>query len=111
MGAPGNVLIAAREASPAPGVTGATFDGNDGIWAGVPGGLQLVLREGDQAPGTPSGVTFSTGNALLANATGQVAVVGNLKQTGSVTVDNDKCIWAGTPGSLVLAAREGSQAP
>src|SRR5258706_157253 len=81
------------------GSGGVTVDNNEGIWAGVPGGVQLVQREGDQAPGTSSGVTFDSFNAPLANANGQIAVLGFLKQSGSVTTDNDKGIWAGTPGS------------
>jgi hypothetical protein len=76
--------------------------------------LRVVVLSGDAAPGGAPGVGFSSvdlgfGFAYLNNA-GQVAFMAN--QTGpGVMAANDRGIWAGSPGALALAAREGDAAP
>lgn len=132
------VEVVAVTGDPAPGTGGATFDSfatsvslnnsaevlffafvegvgvdasNDhGIWHGAAGALQLVAREGDPAPDTPAGTLFSQLSAARLDQQGGVAFHGRLAGLG-VTPDNDEGVWAGTPGSLVLVAREGDPAP
>ncbi len=140
-GLPGSIQLVAREGIAAPGTTGvfgpnswtAPFgvnasgvvaftasltgfgiDGtnNTGIWTGLPGSVALAARAGNPAPGTPAGTVFSGGmqNWLMLNDAGQIVFRANLAGPG-VTTANDAGIWAGTPGSLQMVAREGEVAP
>ncbi len=83
--------------------------------------IETVALTGVQAPGAPAGVTYlaffhhPTTNAIALtqpglNISGQVGFTGFLGGAG-VTSANDLALWAGSPGSLVMAAREGSPAP
>jgi hypothetical protein len=119
------VLNAAGHAAFLAGLTGNGVDDTNsrGMWAGATDDLQLIVRSGEQAPGTPAGARFSTFNAPVLNANGQVAFVGNLVMTpgggrgqppgdpalyGFVTATNDRGIWAtDANGMLQLIVREG----
>jgi hypothetical protein len=81
--------------------------------------MELVAREGTQAPGAPAGAVFDDFfSATFAfqphlNENGQVLLhEATLKQgTGGVDSTNRSGIWMGSPGSLALVARMGSQVP
>ena len=89
-------------------VSGTT--NNVGLFMGSPGNLQLVVREGMNAPGTDAQFqAFQTSNAII-NNNGQVMFQGILTG-GTSTTANDTGVWMGTPGNLVLVAREGDAAP
>jgi len=92
-------------------LTGAGVDGtNDvGIWKGAPGAWTLVARTGAAAAGMDAGVVFSGLNAPALNDSGDVAFVAYVTGSG-VEDENDSAIWAGAPGALQLALREGAQA-
>ena len=90
--------------------TGVTPSNNAANWVGLPGALALLAREGSQAPGTPPGTLFATPDQPFINDSGNVVFSSPLTGTG-VTPTNDRGVWAGTPGSIVLVAREGNQAP
>jgi hypothetical protein len=106
------VLNAGGQAAFRSGLSGTGVDGlNDtGIWIGVSGNLTLVARAGSQAPGTASGINFRQNLSLVPslNDAGQVAFSGDL--TDSAT-NGTSGIWAGSPGSLHLVARQAAQAP
>lgn len=75
-------------------------------------GSQVVFRRGDAAPGVPGAVLqTSSDSSMCLSDSGRVAFQCAMLQTGSVTATNDTGIWAGTPGNLVLVAREGDVAP
>lgn len=85
------------------------------LWSGTPGSLGMLARENFAAPGLGSAV-FAVGAftsaGLAINPAGQSAFFANLRTAvGGVTAANDRTLWVGTPGSLTLAAREGSAAP
>jgi hypothetical protein len=138
-GAPGNLMILAREGAPAPGtpagvsygfvgfvlplnapgqsayfgfLTGAgVSDANNiGLWSGAPGGVALLARTGDQAPGTAAGVNYAGLGDPIINDANQSLFVGSLTGPG-VTSANDVGIWLGAPGSVALVVREGNPAP
>jgi hypothetical protein len=71
----------------------------------------VVMRRGDAAPGVP-GANLGTVNAASLGFTdsGRVAFQCSLVN-GGVTATNDSGIFTGTPGNLVLVAREGDVAP
>ena len=131
-GAAGGVQLLARESQAAPGTGAGVFFSdfyynpvlNDsgvcafpatltgpgvgvadyaGLWTGQPGSLALLARLGAPAPGA-AGETFVTLNPPRLSATGHCLFTG----TTSVTGDG---IWAGIPGSVVLVALVGAQAP
>jgi hypothetical protein len=99
--------------------TGVTADDDTGIWTNVNSSMELVAREGTQAPGAPAGAVFDDFfSATFAfqphlNENGQVLLhEATLKQgTGGVDSTNRSGIWMGSPGSLALVARMGSQVP
>jgi hypothetical protein len=91
-----------------PGVNGS----NDfGTWFVDPSGsIEKIYRFGDVAPGT-GGAIFSL-QAGFANigADGTIAHRSGLSGAG-VTTTNNKGIWAGTAGNMLLHARTGTVAP
>ncbi len=140
-GQPGAVQPVAREGLTAPGTGNATwanllgafriargsdqiaFDGtiagadpahDGGIWAGLAASLALVRREGDPVPGLP-GVVYADMAGITRidpslNGAGSVAFRAFLAG-GGATETNDEALFMGTPGSIVLVAREGDAAP
>jgi len=97
---------------------GATLTGlgigsqNDaGIWAGLPAAVQLAARKGAVPPGIANAsVQFSDFGAPAVDASGAVAFNGAMTGLG-IGEFNDTGIWAGAPGVLRLAAREGNVPP
>jgi len=84
---------------------------DEGIWTGLPGGLQLAAREGAAAPGAGAGVLFAGSFGFpVINASGQLAFKANLSGAG-VNATNGTGVWTGAAGGLVMAARAGNQAP
>ena len=138
MGRPGNLSLAAREGSSAPGTGGAAystlsqplidtdgniayvgtlvgsgiyFSNNRGLWVGsTGGGIQLAARTGDVAPGTGGAGTFDFVSESTLIAGGKVSFYGSLASSSLYNGLNDDGIWAGAVGSLQLVAREGTQA-
>jgi hypothetical protein len=100
-------IMAFRAAINGPGVTAAN---NSVIYMGTPSSPQLVLRTGTQAPGLPAGVNFSVFGVPELNSAGQIALAADLTGPG-VTLNNEAAIFAGSPSSLSLIAREGIQVP
>ena len=91
-----------------PGVNGS----NDfGTWfVGPSGSIEKIYRLGDVAPGTGGAVfSFQAGFANI-GADGTIAHRSGLSGAG-VTTSNNKGIWAGTAGNMLLHARTGSVAP
>jgi hypothetical protein len=88
--------------------------GNDqAIYLGnIGGGFTMVLRKGDLAPGTTGGETIASMNNSSYSITDSSYVTFMASLAGpNVTTANDGCIYVGTPGNLVLVAREGDAAP
>ena len=100
------------------GLNSTTY--KSGIWREeIDNGLTLVVRAGDPAPGVPLNLKFSNffhssngdGNALPFNASGKVAIIGELSGPG-IHSANDSGIWSeGMSSGLRLVAREGDEAP
>lgn len=88
--------------------------GNDqAIYLGdIGANFSMVLRKGDPAPGTTGGETIGSMNnsSYSISDTGYVTFMASLTGPG-VSTANDGCIYGGTPGNLVLIAREGDPAP
>lgn len=89
--------------------TGISGTNNSGLWAGYRGSLALYAREGFAAPGVESTAQFSGFLDPILNEHGFIAFPGTLR--GSVVASNDAGIWAGLPGQVQLAAREGNPVP
>lgn len=77
------------------------------LYFGLPNQLSLVMQSGvTQVPGMPTGAYwFPITNAEL-NDRGTIAFTGFARWPGA-SVNQDQGIWAGSPGSLQLIAREG----
>ncbi len=69
-----------------------------------------VAKEGDAAPGTAPGTTFDVFRNTRINDNGQVRFTAILTGPG-VDSSNNQGIWVGSPGALLLVARQGQQAP
>jgi hypothetical protein len=135
----GGLKLIAREGFAAPGVAGGQYsrlgnpvlnsagqtaffsvldgigingDGSNdrGIWVGSPNSLALVARAGSAAPGIAAGGVYVDFEDPVLNSSGQMAFNGFVTGTG-ITANNNEGLWAGSPGSLALVAREGSAAP
>ncbi|MCH8042671.1 MAG: tandem-95 repeat protein [Planctomycetes bacterium] len=134
----GQLILAAREGDPAPGVgdgvilgsvfshvvngsgetvfvssfsgPGVTSDDDVGLWTNAGGALHLVAREGDSAVGAGSGQQFRSFAEATINDAGRVAFHGFLRGSG-VTSRNDLGIWLTGQGRIALVAREGNAAP
>lgn len=127
----GPLTMAAREGQLAPGAGGAAFvdfegtlvngagqvmfratldDGGTGLWAGPAAGVSLAARNGSAAAGTSGEfANFIVGDY---NDQGRLAFHAGLATgVGGVTAADDRGIWAGAPGGLVLVAREGDTGP
>lgn len=79
---------------------------NDGaIWVGSPGSLAIAAREGDVAPGAGTD-TWTGFSGTRINGSGDVAFHGTLDDGGA----GGEGIWAGSPGSVALVARDGDAA-
>ncbi len=95
------------------GTTNNTTDPRDrGIWFGAPGFLTTAVFEQDPAPGTGPDITFLdyVGASVRLNGPGQIAFMATIIGPGVVGTNNQG-LWAGTPGSVHLMAREGNSAP
>ncbi len=68
--------------------------------------IQTLAFVGEQADGMPEGVQFSYFSMPSIGSGGQIAFAATVTGPG-ITQDNDRGIWLGPPGGLVLAAREG----
>ncbi len=84
--------------------------GADATTASEMNGYQIVAVSGMQAPGLGPGLTVENMVEPTINASGVVGFLGGIDGIG-VTRDNSTVVLNGTPGSLGLVAREGSQAP
>jgi hypothetical protein len=78
-----------------------------GLFTGLPGGLQAVALSGTPAP---AGGTFDRFNSPVLNSSGQVAFTAFLR-TGvdGTTSDNDFGLYAGSPTGVAKIVREGDQ--
>ena len=72
-------------------------------------GVKVLIRTGEEAPGAP-GTQFYKLTSLALNNSGQVAFIATLAG-GVITNDNNEGIWMGDSESLILVAREGTNAP
>ena len=137
-GAPGSLVLVARKGSQAGGLAaGVNYSGflppalnltgqiafkasltgvgvstanNEGIWMGAPSGaLAPVVRKGSQAAGLPASVLYDSLGSPVLNDNGQVAFKALVSGSGVGTFNNE-AIWAGTPGSLAVVVRKGTQA-
>ena len=95
------------------GLGGVSRDDNSGIWADDSAGIrQLIARTGGAAPGTDA--KFLTFSDPVYNNNEAVAFRGRLEAAaGAAAAATAAGIWAtdGSPNSLALVARQGSQAP
>ena len=95
------------------GTGGVTSANNAGIWADEGSATpDLIARIGSAAPGTPA--SFLTLSDPVYNNNDAVGFRATLKVvTGQATSATATGLWAsdGTPGSLQLVARQGTQAP
>jgi len=94
---------------------GVTLADNEGIWSGTPGAFSLIAREGSAAVGVATGdydLFSPLVNTLQMDDAGRVGFRGRLKGTPGGATDNIG-VWVESPaaGTLVLAAREGDDAP
>ena len=80
------------------------------LWRENSGTAELIARSEENAPGISGDVLFSVFRHPNINDAGQVAFVGQL-QGSDVEMTSDNGVWKGTPGSLLLVAREGDPAP
>lgn len=94
------------------GTTNASPSPDSGIWIGAPGSLSTAVFEGDPAPDTGPGISFLdfTPASVRVNGPGQIAFLATVTGPG-VGGANNLGLWAGTPGSVHLMAREGNAAP
>jgi hypothetical protein len=104
----GQALIQARVEE------GGTTIGTDEqtLWVGSTSGLTLVFRRNDPCPGLPAGVNFGVPNSSGAaiNDNGTLCFITSV-QGAAVTTADDSSYWYGTPGNLMLLAREGDVVP
>jgi hypothetical protein len=108
-----SIFNAAGQALVSADLSGAVIAGidNTALFLVSPSSASVVMRRSDPAPGV-AGANFnlvSTFNMCL-NDAGMVAFQSSLVG-GGVTTANDSGLWIGTPGNLVLVAREGTVAP
>jgi hypothetical protein len=80
------------------------------VWTGAGGEYELVTAVGLEAPGTEHGTVFSRVNNAGLNASGQVAVWGELTGT-QIDNTNQEGVWIWEQGTLGLAARVGGPVP
>jgi len=138
-GTPGDVRLAARTGEPAPGAAGANFTAfgaptmlfpangeiafqatldtptaAQGIWWGLPGGIQIVHRSGDQVPGAGVGVafdTFGSPQATPIDVNLQELVFTATHKGSGVNDGNNAGLFGGDRKAPVLVARTGDAAP
>lgn len=140
-GAPGNVVLLAREGDPAPGTsagtryldlgflpkinaagqssfyaslagTDVTVDDDTAYYLGAPGSVALLAREGNPAPGLPAGVKYGELDGNPPRLNAAGKAAFATPLTGpGVTSGNNLALWSGAPGSVALLARKGSPAP
>jgi hypothetical protein len=95
-------------------LVGAGVDGDTlrGIWSGPPGSLRLLAREGAPAPGMPAGVEYAQlqSSVKAMDARGRVGFIGRVRGPG-IDTPNNNAAWLGSPGDVVLVARQGDQPP
>ncbi len=90
---------------------GITTNNGTGFWVGEPGGLALLARTGDAAPGTPLGTNYSNfSDDPPLNSGGQATFLCDLTGPG-ITNTNNSGLWTGSPGNVMLLARESDPAP
>jgi hypothetical protein len=92
---------------------GITSDNDEGIWMGSVGTIRRVLAEGDPAPGAGTGVVFGNffdahSADLRLNNAGQIVFANRLAGAGLPGLDDS--VYAGTPSTLQLVARNGMSA-
>lgn len=134
--ATGTYSLVARRGEPAPGTGGATINSlngpamnssgtiafyafhtnippsgpTTGLYTRSPGGaLQAALLQNDPAPGFPAGFRFSnigSGATPSINDAGQILITGTAFNGAS-----NWGAWRGTPGALLLIARDFDAAP
>ena len=101
------------------GLVPATAANDRTLWIYTPGvGNQLVVREGDVAPGTSGGIFGLPSNSWFVNvgpncfnASGNTVIAADLSGGDCVTGINDRGLFWGGVGGLVMAQRRGDPAP
>ncbi len=89
---------------------GVTVENDSSLWRAAGGLLSLVARENVQAPLTPVGTRFAEFQFPILNNVGQVAFLGRLRGA-VVNSTNEYGIWAGLPGGIQKAFRNGDPVP
>ncbi len=93
------------------GVSGVAGDNDRIIYSAQGGLLQPVMREGDPAPDIP-GAILAAPNEVFAGSNGWLGIPCFLVSgVGGVDSTNRSGIWRGTPGSMQLAVRQGTETP
>jgi hypothetical protein len=90
--------------------TGVSTTNERALFAGPTGDLSLVAREDAPAPGLPEGVLYAHMGFPFISSNGHVLFDSTLRGTG-VTSSNDEAIFSGTPGNVVVIARENDPVP
>jgi len=90
-------------------LSGAGVDSTNqtGIWSESSGSLSLLARKGSSAPGAGAGTNFNSFNSPLVQVAGRTAFRAGLT-AGSF---NNQGIWSGSPGNLLMVARNGQEPP
>jgi len=89
----------------------------DGLWVGSPSAINLVMQRDEVAPGQADPdlrLDASPTFGQTINGSGAVAIVTKVRLgtgTPPVTTDNDYVLYAGTPGSMSIIARENDEVP
>lgn len=89
---------------------GVTADNDTGLWAGAASSLGLAAREDASAPGALGDTRFAQFQFPSLNNLGQVEFFAHLRGSG-VNAGNGYGTWAGLPGSIQLAYRNGDPLP
>ncbi len=89
---------------------GVTSDNDTGLWAGAANSLGLAAREDASAPGALGDTRFAQFQFPSLNNLGQVEFFAQLRGSG-VNAGNGYGTWAGLPGFIHLAYRNGDPLP
>jgi hypothetical protein len=91
-------------------MSGGPVTGNDNyaVFLATPGTIGIVARRGFTVPPGAETALYDTFEFLDMNASGSIAFVASLQNTGSTA--NDRGIWVSSSGVLSLVAREAGAA-
>ncbi len=90
--------------------SGVTTDNDTGIWGGTASSLGLAAREDASAPGALGDTRFAQFQFPSLNNLGQVEFFAQLRGS-AVNSGNGYGTWAGLPGAIQLAYRNGDPLP